>query len=260
MTLWNTGEEAYFPAVYGAQITIHKTLTAKGHTSTKVLDGHGNRTTLSKADDVRQLLDHLCVNAANPAIVLTQARSLVRARTSSAARLGILRVCGSRRRPAWAALRWLGMACSVSSPSFLWPTAHAAHALQDHARGLLSGDKVNRKLFDLFVDSLGFQQTLELLQGSDESIKRQLEEVKGFERIQREHEARQEELDAMLEMAEKAKKWATLRDDLEVRRYHAFALRRASSNARAPTHAYAYRLPAHRPITLVGLRRFFKEG
>lgn len=34
---------------------------------------------------------------------------------------------------------------------------------QDHARGLLSGDKVNRKLYDLMMESLGFDTTYGLL-------------------------------------------------------------------------------------------------
>jgi hypothetical protein len=74
VTLWNTGppEDTYRPDLFGPMITIHKTLNARGHTSTKVLDSKGMKTNLTKADDVQQLLSKLSVNAANPSIVLTQ--------------------------------------------------------------------------------------------------------------------------------------------------------------------------------------------
>lgn len=74
VTLWNTGpdEDTYEPDLYGPTITIHKTLSAKGSTSTKVLDHRGNKTNITKQDDVRRLLSKLSVNAANPSIVLTQ--------------------------------------------------------------------------------------------------------------------------------------------------------------------------------------------
>lgn len=74
VTLWNTGpeEDTFDPGLYGPTITIHKTLNSKGLTTTKVLDHRGNRTDLTKADDVRRLLAKLSVNAANPSIVLTQ--------------------------------------------------------------------------------------------------------------------------------------------------------------------------------------------
>jgi hypothetical protein len=127
VTIWNTGDESdtYMPERLGPFITIHKTLNAKGHTTTKVLDARGHKTPLSKADDVKRILQALSVNAANPSIVLTQ----------------------------------------------------------DQARGLLSGDKVNRKLYDLFVESLGFDATLENLSVSDAEIKKQNGEVSPSRRV-----------------------------------------------------------------------------
>jgi hypothetical protein len=127
VTIWNTGDESdtYMPERLGPFITIHKTLNAKGHTTTKVLDARGHKTPLSKAEDVKRILQALSVNAANPSIVLTQ----------------------------------------------------------DQARGLLSGDKVNRKLYDLFVESLGFDATLENLSVSDAEIKKQNGEVSPSRRV-----------------------------------------------------------------------------
>lgn len=74
VTLWNTGpeEDTYDAHLYGPTITIHKALNSKGLTTTKVFDHRGKKTNLTKADDVRQLLAKLSVNAANPSIVLTQ--------------------------------------------------------------------------------------------------------------------------------------------------------------------------------------------
>jgi hypothetical protein len=89
--------------------------------------------------------------------------------------------------------------------------------VQDHARGLLSGDKVNRKLFDLFTASLGFQQTLQLLLQSTNDINQQSGEVAQFEGKRKEYQERMAELDAMLDTARKAKDWEILLDDLEVR-------------------------------------------
>jgi hypothetical protein len=121
VTIWNTGDESstFMPERFGPLITIHKTLNAKGHTTIKVLDARGQKTPLSKAEDVRRILQALSVNAANPSIVLTQ----------------------------------------------------------DHARGLLSGDKINRKLYELFVESLGFNTTIENLSVSQAEIKKQNTEV-----------------------------------------------------------------------------------
>ena len=49
---------------------------------------------------------------------------------------------------------------------------------QDHARGLLSGDKVNRRLYDLLSESLGFEATLGNLSHAYSNIKRQEEDVR----------------------------------------------------------------------------------
>lgn len=49
--------------------------------------------------------------------------------------------------------------------------------MQDHARGLLSGDKVDTKLYDLMFESLEFQRTLENLSCAREEIRNQSQEV-----------------------------------------------------------------------------------
>lgn len=51
--------------------------------------------------------------------------------------------------------------------------------MQDHARGLLSGDKVDTKLYDLMFESLEFQRTLESLSSAREEIRNQSHEVCG---------------------------------------------------------------------------------
>jgi hypothetical protein len=121
VTIWNTGEpgDTYRPEMYGPFITIHKTLgiTAKGNASSsmKVLNARGEKTDITKADDLQRMLRYLSVNAANPSIVLTQ----------------------------------------------------------DHARGLLSADKASNKLYELMMDSLGFEMTLELLNAAKANIHNQ---------------------------------------------------------------------------------------
>lgn len=78
VTIWNTGApgDTYQPHIYGPFVTIHKTLNAKGVTTTKILDAHGRKTGPAKAEDVKRLLGALSVNAANPAIVMTQVQSI----------------------------------------------------------------------------------------------------------------------------------------------------------------------------------------
>lgn len=49
--------------------------------------------------------------------------------------------------------------------------------MQDHARGLLSGDKVESKLYDLMFQSLEFERTLEHLSCAREEIRNQTLEV-----------------------------------------------------------------------------------
>jgi 2-C-methyl-D-erythritol 4-phosphate cytidylyltransferase len=122
VTIWNTGPEGvtFHPELFGPYITIHRTLNARGSTLTKVLDARGNKTNMTKAEDVKRMLSSLSVNAANPSIVLTQ----------------------------------------------------------DHARGLLSGDKVNRKLYELLMESLGFDATLAFLNDAKEKITGQNKQVR----------------------------------------------------------------------------------
>lgn len=50
--------------------------------------------------------------------------------------------------------------------------------MQDHARGLLSGDKVESKLYDLMFESLEFERTLEHLSSAREEIRAQTMEVR----------------------------------------------------------------------------------
>eukprot|EP00892_Ulva_mutabilis_P010923 jgi/Ulvmu1/8202/UM041_0011.1 len=149
VTIWNTGADgdAFHPEKFGPYITIHKTLSAKGHTSTKVLDARGHKTQLTKADDIRRLLSHLSVNAANPSIVLTQ----------------------------------------------------------DHARGLLSGDKVESKLYDLMFQSLEFERTLEHLSSAREEIRTQTTEVEKFKEAKEEYERRLQDLQERHDCATQAK-------------------------------------------------------
>lgn len=49
--------------------------------------------------------------------------------------------------------------------------------MQDHARGLLSGDKVDTKLYDLMFESLEFERTIDNLSRAREEIRNQSEEV-----------------------------------------------------------------------------------
>ena len=59
--------------------------------------------------------------------------------------------------------RMLGvLAVNAANPSIV--------LTQDHARGLLSGDKVNRKLYELMTESLGFDSTAGLLREAKDLI------------------------------------------------------------------------------------------
>jgi hypothetical protein len=50
--------------------------------------------------------------------------------------------------------------------------------VQDHARGLLAGNDVNRKLYNLLEESLEYKSTLEYLSSAHRDIKAQKEEVR----------------------------------------------------------------------------------
>jgi hypothetical protein len=122
VTIWNTGADGdtFMPELMGPQITIRKTLSAKGASSLKVLNARGEATDVSTAKALQRMLDALSVNAANPSIVLTQ----------------------------------------------------------DHARGLLSDGKAQRRLYELLMESLGFDTTVEMLQESKARIAVQVEQAR----------------------------------------------------------------------------------
>lgn len=82
VTLWNTGEDAFQPEVFGEQLTIERTIklgssaAAAASSSWKLLNHLGQKvsTTKKRIDD---LLDHLNINAGNPLAVMTQVREEV---------------------------------------------------------------------------------------------------------------------------------------------------------------------------------------
>lgn len=90
VTIWNTGAEGetYCPETFGPTITIVKKISAKGTSTTKVLNARLEDMHISKAVDVKKILEALSVNAGNPAIVMTQVRAVACGIRNTAFRIG----------------------------------------------------------------------------------------------------------------------------------------------------------------------------
>lgn len=71
VTIWNTGEDAYQPQVYGNCVTIERRI-GKTASTWRVLDCNGKSVGNKKKHLIDPMLDHFSINAANPLAVMTQ--------------------------------------------------------------------------------------------------------------------------------------------------------------------------------------------
>ncbi|KAK9825695.1 hypothetical protein WJX81_005604 [Elliptochloris bilobata] len=73
VTLWNQGEDAYKPDLYGPTITVERRISATGHTSWFLKDHNGRKAmTDPKRSDIDDITSHFNINAGNPVQCLTQ--------------------------------------------------------------------------------------------------------------------------------------------------------------------------------------------
>eukprot|EP00198_Chlamydomonas_reinhardtii_P007560 XP_001696897.1 structural maintenance of chromosomes protein 6A [Chlamydomonas reinhardtii] len=73
VTLWNVGEDAFLPDLFGERITIERSIKAAGGTDVKLLDERGKRVTVGKPrDTLFAMLEHFCIDVTNPLTIITQ--------------------------------------------------------------------------------------------------------------------------------------------------------------------------------------------
>ena len=76
MTLWNTGDDAYRPDVYGECLTIERRFRKNGASVWKLFTSRGQSVPNVKKKDIDHILDHLSINAVNPLAIMTQVNGL----------------------------------------------------------------------------------------------------------------------------------------------------------------------------------------
>jgi hypothetical protein len=74
VTLWNSGDDAYRPEVYGDSITIERSFRNSGASVWKLYTSRGHKVPNIKKKDIDQILDHLSINAVNPLAIMTQVK------------------------------------------------------------------------------------------------------------------------------------------------------------------------------------------
>lgn len=72
VTIWNTGDDAFHPQLYGQQITVQRRITASGSSTWKLSDQDGRKVGPGNKDQVDELLNHLSIEANNPAVCMGQ--------------------------------------------------------------------------------------------------------------------------------------------------------------------------------------------
>ncbi|GLC37835.1 hypothetical protein PLESTB_001481500 [Pleodorina starrii] len=79
VTLWNTGEDAFMPSVFGDRITVERHLKRAGASTYALLDARGRKAALDRGERVKdvldRMLDHFTVDANNPLTIITQDKS-----------------------------------------------------------------------------------------------------------------------------------------------------------------------------------------
>ncbi|KAJ9517701.1 hypothetical protein QJQ45_004001 [Haematococcus lacustris] len=71
VTLWNKGDDAYEPAIFGEQITIERRLTRKASNPFKLVDERNKTVSVSRSS-IDAVLEYFNINAANPLTIVTQ--------------------------------------------------------------------------------------------------------------------------------------------------------------------------------------------
>ncbi|GFR43935.1 hypothetical protein Agub_g5073 [Astrephomene gubernaculifera] len=76
VTLWNTGDEAFMPHLFGSRITVERQIKKAGASPYVLLDERGRKVQPERGEKPRELLDrildHFCVDASNPLTIITQ--------------------------------------------------------------------------------------------------------------------------------------------------------------------------------------------
>ncbi|GLI58594.1 hypothetical protein VaNZ11_000322, partial [Volvox africanus] len=79
VTLWNTGEDAFMPSIFGDRITVERHLRRTGASSYALLDSRGRKAALDRGEKVKEvldrMLDYFTVDANNALTIITQDKS-----------------------------------------------------------------------------------------------------------------------------------------------------------------------------------------
>ncbi|EFJ45367.1 structural maintenance of chromosomes protein 6 [Volvox carteri f. nagariensis] len=79
VTLWNTGDDAFMPSLFGDRVTIERHLKRVGASTYALLDSRGRKVTLDRGEKVKDVLDrmleHFTVDANNALTIITQDKS-----------------------------------------------------------------------------------------------------------------------------------------------------------------------------------------
>ncbi|KAG2453512.1 hypothetical protein HYH02_001732 [Chlamydomonas schloesseri] len=73
VTLWNVGEDAYLPHIFGERITVERVIKVAGGNDTTLLDARGKKAAVERhRDTLSAMLEHFCLDATNPLTIITQ--------------------------------------------------------------------------------------------------------------------------------------------------------------------------------------------